>query len=1145
MCPPGEVNAACASGTCNRVTHTCATGFLSNCEEPAECVSNVCDDDGKCGYANGHGPCSADTQASVCRSGICNGTGLCIPSGGCAHDSDCEEDRYCRAADFTCALDLVNGSPLPEAHGSCGGSGSYGDAEAGCASGACNATTATCAGPNTETECETAAQCVNNVCGTNHRCGYADGTGSSCTVENAATSCQSGACSANGGSCVPQGNNQCWVDADCAEDSFCHRATFTCTTRLVAGSTLPSDGLHATCSQSGLSRACTTGLCDSGARRCVALNGAACEAAEACLSKVCGGNDMCGYAVGEGPCDEENAAQLCQSGACASSGVCVPAGDDRCWLDTDCDEDSYCDRNERTCRAVVPAGAPIPQDGLHNGCSAGMNAACTTGLCSSDSGLCVAANNASCESGAACKSSVCGSNGKCGRADGEGPCSENDAADSCQSGKCSPQSNVCIGGACWIDSDCPEDRYCDRGQQTCRERVGAGAPVPPGDGLHTGCVDGASTACSTGLCDADSGLCVASNNASCESGEACASGVCGGNNMCGHALGEGPCSADDAADSCQSGTCSPNSEVCITGECWEDRDCADGSYCDREAQACRERIAAGAAVPPGDGLHMGCVDGMSDACSTGLCNADTGLCVASNSAGCIISIACASSICGGNGLCGHDIGEGPCTAENAARVCQSGACASSGVCIPPGEQRCWADTDCTGSRYCSRAERTCRERIAAGSPVVDDGLHMGCSDGMNAACSTGLCSTDSGLCVTSNRASCKTDSACASTICGGNGLCGHADGEGPCSVGSAAGSCQSGKCSPNSKVCVSGDCWADADCGEGSYCDRDAQACRQRIDAGAPAPDDGLHGGCSDGRNVACSTGLCDMDSGRCVASNNAACESGEGCVTGICGGNGLCGRADGEGPCSADDAADSCQSGKCSPSSNVCVTSDCWFDADCGDGSYCDRAEQTCRERIAAGAPLPNDGLHEGCVDGASDACSTGLCNADRGVCVSSNNISCDSGDVCASSICGGNGMCGHADGEGPCSVDNAADSCQSGTCSANAEVCIRGDCWVDKDCARNEFCDRSAQACTKQLKLGAALPGDGLHDSCVNGESEACASGHCEDNRCIEATSAFGVSGGGGCSATGNMQDGSAGMSLLLAALFWISQRRRSQRQ
>lgn len=179
------------------------------------------------------------------------------------------------------------------------------------------------------------------------------------------------------------------------------------------------------------------------------------------------------------------------------------------------------------------------------------------------------------------------------------------------------------------------------------------------------------------------------------------------------------------------------------------------------------------------------------------------------------------------------------------------------------------------------------------------------------------------------------------------------------------------------------------------------------------------------------------------------------------------------------------------------------------------------------------------------SRACSTGLCSSDSGLCVASNNVTCDRDAACASSICGSNGKCGLADGEGPCSEDDAARSCQSGKCSPHDKACITGACWVGADCGRGEYCDRAAQSCASQLKPGATLPKDDLHERCdASGRSSACASGRCEDGRCAEPENAFGVAGGGDCSTAGAARDGSAGMSLWLVAWLWLGLGRRRRR-
>ena len=1142
----GNAVAACLSGHCNAGSNTCAAVNGDACSTAAGCESGVCGSDAKCGHPSGEGTCSDATKATVCRSQQCSAHGsVCVPAANsCWLDTDCASGEFCHRSTFTCTAKIAAGEALPadNLHDAC-----LASVNSACITGICNTATSTCAKANSES-CAAADECETNVCDGDGKCGYASG-GGTCVAGGAAPQCRSGVCG-NTNVCIPTGG--CAADSDCESGEYCVVGDLQCAPALANGFPIPAG--HGTCSNPGAAgsaqTACASGACNPTTNTCAAANATTCTSASECIVNFCGANGNCGLYKGEAGCDGDNAAEVCQSGTCGVTGVCIPNEVGSCWADADCANGQYCHRSLFVCKTRLPAGDQLPGDTLHNACpQSGLNAACATGKCNHETGTCAADFLSDCADASECVSNVCDEDSKCGYQNGNGPCTADTQTTVCRSGVCNTTGRCIPTGGCGHDSECPEDQFCRAADFSCALDLDNGTLLLDGHGScgGSGSYGDAVAMCASGACNATAGTCAGANtDTECSTAGECINNICGANQRCGHANGAGSsCTPENAATNCQSGACSPNGGKCVpqgTDKCWVDSDCVDGSYCHRATLTCEPRLASGALLPA-DGLHASCnVEGTSRACASGLCDSGSQRCVSLNNATCEAAEACLIHVCGANGKCGYDVGQGPCDADNASSVCQTGVCAPSGVCIPTGEQRCWLDADCAPGKYCDRADRTCRGRIASGEPVPNDGLHMGCSDGTSTACSSGLCSTNSGLCVASNSVGCVSSDACASAICGSNGMCGHADGEGPCSDDNAAQLCQSGKCGP-SDVCISGDCWVDADCGAGSYCYRSQQACRAPVAAGEPYPDDELHGGCSDGVNAACSTGLCNADTGLCVASNNASCETSDACASGICGGNGMCGHANGEGPCSEGDAAVSCQSGKCSPSSGLCITGECWLDVDCGDGSYCDRAEQTCRERIAAGGPVPNDGLHMGCVDGVSEACSTGLCNGDSGLCVSSNNISCDSSDACASAICGGNGMCGYADGEGPCTGGDAEKSCQSGKCSPNGEVCISGDCWVDADCSSNEYCVRSTQTCTKKLGSGAVLPGDGLHDTCEDGESEACASGHCENGRCVEPTSAFGLSGGGGCSAAGTTGDSNAG--LLLLAFLWLGHSRRRTRR
>ena|GEM_PF-3564060 len=1141
----GPALAVCRSEHCNELSNTCAAVNGNTCTTAAGCESGVCESDFKCGYPDGTGSCSVSTQATVCRSQHCSAHGgKCVPSAdSCWVDADCASDQFCHRDSFTCTDKLAAGQALPtdDLHDAC-----TAWVSSACATGLCNRQTSTCAQANGES-CSAVAECVSNACDNDGKCGYTNGAGT-CEVEEAAPQCRSGICGSSD-VCIPSGG--CAVDSDCESGEYCVVADLQCAPALANGFPLPPG--HGTCSNPGSAgsaeTACASGACNPGTNTCAGASGnTTCTSASECAVNLCGANGLCGLHQGQSGCDENNQADVCQSDTCSiSTGVCIPAGLGRCWVDGDCSGSEYCHRTSFLCMRRLPAGSELPGDNLHNACPLSeLNGACASGACNRVTSTCALDFLSACEGPSECVSNVCDEDDKCGYANGNGPCSADTQESACRSGICNDTGRCIPADGCVDDSECSESRFCRAADFACALKLSNGSALPEGHGScgGSGALGHATHGCASGACNSETGTCAGPNSETeCGVDAECINNVCGNNDLCGHADGVGStCTTENAGTQCQSGVCSTHGGKCLpegADKCWVDQDCAEGDYCHRASFTCEAQLVSGSLLPA-DGLHTSCNEqGTSRACVTGLCDSASQRCVALNGVGCDAADACLSQVCGSNGQCGYDVGQGPCSVDDAESVCQSGVCASSGACIPSGENRCWLDADCIPGDYCDRESRTCHARIAAGEPVPNDGLHMGCSDGTSDACSTGLCSNESDLCVASNNISCDDNDACASAICGGNGICGRADGEGPCSEDDATANCQSGKCGA-SKVCISGDCWNDSDCPEGNYCYRAQQACRAPVAAGEPVPDDEVHSGCSDGTNSACSSGLCNADTGLCVGTNSTNCEIRDVCASGICGANSLCGHANGEGPCTDGDAADKCQSSKCSPHSAVCVTGECWLDLDCAEGSYCDRSEQTCRERIGAGSPAPNDGLHEGCVDGASEACSGGLCNADSGLCVASNNISCESSDACASAICGGNGLCGHADGEGPCSDDDAATSCQSGKCSPHAEVCMFGECWVDDDCGSTAYCQRSTQTCELKLYSGAPLPDDGVHAICEDGESEACMSGHCENGRCVEQTQALGLSGGGGCSTTGATADG----SFLLLALLWLRRGRRRSR-
>ena len=176
--------------------------MTGGCAADADCGDgNTCDTDTSlCTlYPNGQGNCSTDNTAAnnaatVCQSGACGSDGKCGLAPGEACTQDATQCRFGRCgSDNTCA-DFI---PCND-DGSCADDSMYCDQTNGCVS----------KQPN--------------------------GEGSSCTADNAAIVCQSGACSTNG-TCMPAGG--CNVNEDCtASQPVCDAAAHQCVPTEDAGS---------------------------------------------------------------------------------------------------------------------------------------------------------------------------------------------------------------------------------------------------------------------------------------------------------------------------------------------------------------------------------------------------------------------------------------------------------------------------------------------------------------------------------------------------------------------------------------------------------------------------------------------------------------------------------------------------------------------------------------------------------------------------------------------------------------------------------------------------------------------------------------------------------------------------------------------
>lgn len=569
------------TGTCNQTQGTVANG--------AGCGDGVCDQ------------CSAG--ACVATAAGVPGPGCAGAANDCSTADACDGGGACTTGDFPAGTACTDLTPTDCRAAQCSGAGSCNQAAVNradgigcgdgvcnqCASGSCVASAAGAAGPGCTagaTGCSAADTCNGGgACQPNHlganvvcddttptdcrdaRCDGGGGCDQLATAEPDGTACPAGTCGA--GTCEPlraQGA-ACAVAAQCASgfcaDGFCCDdactascdtcAGFftqgTCTTALVG---MPGDPSCAPYACGGDSAACptsctwdfecaATGYCTGGACASKGDDGAACSAANQCLSGHCVEGVCC-----NGPCG--GACDTCASAA--APGVCSPAG----------------------------AGAPGAPSCLPFVCN-GATPSCPLG-CASD---------LNCAPGHFCDGGACVARLAIGQTcGGDNQC----ASDHCVDG-------VCCGSAC--DGAC---EACDLdgsvGQCVAVPDGTAGAPSCTPyvcDGVGTGCPSTCATSddcvltslCDLGACQPPTGL---ANGAACGVAAECLSAFCVDGVCCDGACGE-PCDACNLAGSAGTCTiapdgapggpsCSPNTcggAAACGSTCATDADCAPGFAC--------------------------------------------------------------------------------------------------------------------------------------------------------------------------------------------------------------------------------------------------------------------------------------------------------------------------------------------------------------------------------------------------------------------------------------------------------------------------------------------------------------------------------------------------------------------------------------
>ncbi len=807
--------------------------------------------------------------------------------------------------------------------------------------------------------------------------------------------------------------------------------------------------------------------------------GGACSHLPTSLTLVCDDGDACtggGACVG-GVCKAKANVCGCQSDAdCKGKSVNAAGVPDLCL------GSYYCAVQPNGGKACVQNPATIVV------CNPGADTACQKNVCAPATGVCGMVTTAE---GGACE-------------DGD-PCT---AGETCGKGSCSGGTQIC----CTADVDCQDDGNLCNGKPFCNKAVGK-CQLNPATIVICPSVD--DTACSQNVCDPKSGSCkdkATANGEVCDDGNPCTPGEnCQGGLCTATATNTCPCKKDsdckekDDGDPCngvpfcdlKTGACAVNPATVVICPTVDDTTCST-NVCDPKTGSCAMTKAFDGTPCNADGNP--CTP--NDDCKAGVCAVDdVNTCVCSSNAECaahddgdlcngalfcdkadatgegagkgtckvnpatipscptVDNTACVKSICQGKtGKCamtfvnqGEICDDGdPCTKGD---TCLNGACTVGGdVCLCKKDTDCLAQEDqdaCNGTLYCDKS-------LLPWSCAVKPSTVIVCPTVNDSYCQQSLCQKATGLCKITplhNEEPCDDADTCTvNTVCKG-GVCSDP-------LAASGGKCNDGNpCTDDSCDKTVGCVYKThtGACEDGDKC-TEGDTCKDKVCiAGKPAT-------CDDGN--ACTTNLCNPQSG-CVAIQNAdacsdgnACTDGDTCKAGACVPGKAKNCADND-PCSLD-LCDS-KTGACSNNDKVDVS------LLCDDGVAC--TIDTCNGLVGC-VHSPAQGS---CEDNV--ACTVDACHVLFGCSHFANHAACADSDSCTLDTCVAAVGCkqsasadatGCNDGD-PCSL---GDACKAGKCVGGAVV---PGCSVDpKQC---------------QGKANGTPCNDG--DPCSKGES--CLSGVC----------------------------------------------------
>ncbi len=604
----------------------------------------------------------------------------------------------------------------------------------------------------------------------------------------------------------------------------------------------------------------------------------------------------------------------------------------------------------------------------------------------------------------------------------------------------------CVEGACVAATDadyddgnpCTKD-YCDQGAKVMHDPItdltlacDDGDACTKSDFCLEGACSGKLDSCNDGLpctvdtCDKTKGCQHLGDDKACASDDACVILACQLAVGCtatgvneGATCDDGDvCTKVDACD--KTGTCVGSDNEC---SCEKDGDCDQTNLClPRLCDASTSKCVIDAAKA------IVCDTSSDGFCAKTTCDAKTGKCATAalqegkpcdDNDVCTGTSTCKAGLCTGSADKACD-DKNPCTLDSCDPVA---GCVSS-----PGGDACNDDNPCTEGDSCSNGACT--------------GTAKACDDGV--PCTFDGCDSKTGSCTNkATDANCNDNNPCTTDTCDATGAKGCA------SKPNDGGTCDDGDICTQTG-CKSGQCIVTAVNKEieGCGCEKDSE--------------------CND--NNPCTADSCKA--GNCVF-DQAAKEGGSCSPSNVClnPGSGACkaGACTGGTPkdCSAD--ASKCVDTACNPVTGTCDK------ATKADGSKCDADGSLCTvdDVCQAGACIAGNAVD--CA-GSGDACNVASCDAKTGTCKTTpatKGTLCDDGEYCTDNdACDGSGKC-VAGAARDCS--GVADTCNTGTCDAKAQQCVKTPKSAGAACDDGLFCNE-----------GEACDGKG---TCTGGKPKLCA--------------------------------------------------------